>query len=576
MATRKRDLSPDPEGRYRPYVGWKQGEDGVRRQHRFNLGTDRKEAERRLAKIRELYEESLRVYDNGRLDVWSPLALSYAEQIARGKKRIDFPPLSPDAGYTDTVAEYVQMLNFSRRCFPSLDLVPADPDLYAESARINDQIVARRLGEVEREMKELDVLPTKHGLPRELIPGTLHEALADYVALIPSQNAHPDTGDLKAYGNRRLERVGRFRKAHEDIPLYALNYDVGLAMITHWRNRPEGMRGATSRDNARHHIGELLRFFRWLDTTEKYQWRMPRGLEHADRKIAKMDSERKISAVTKPVYSVDELAILNRHATPLERLVLYVGLNCAMGAAEMGRLEAGDILLDRRHEYAGSLHFESSDDDSFIRFLRPKTDVFGEWLLWPETAAMLRWGLGRARRIGSKLLLVSEKGQPWYNVAATNAQYKFANTWTRLLKRVRKSPSHSNFRNLPFGTLRDTLPDVLRHVENDDLASLSLAHGSPFRGDSLLECYGNKPFGRLHKALRRLHDHFAPVFAAAPENPFEEGKTYLSIEVKQQIRAMLDEGGVPAEIARACGVSPMTVHREAARLHRGRKDATSG
>ena len=61
MARRNRDLSPDPEGRYRPYLGWKLGENGKKRQDRFNLGADRKEAERRLAKLRELYDENCRV-----------------------------------------------------------------------------------------------------------------------------------------------------------------------------------------------------------------------------------------------------------------------------------------------------------------------------------------------------------------------------------------------------------------------------------------------------------------------------------------------------------------------------------
>jgi hypothetical protein len=89
MPARNRDLRPDPQGRYRPYLGW---EDGERRQHRFNLGTDKREAERRFAKLRELYDENLRVYDPGGQQLWSPLALSYAEKIARGEYRISYPP----------------------------------------------------------------------------------------------------------------------------------------------------------------------------------------------------------------------------------------------------------------------------------------------------------------------------------------------------------------------------------------------------------------------------------------------------------------------------------------------------
>ena len=569
MAARNRDLSPDPQGRYRPYLGWKIGEDGVRRQHRFNLGTDKREAERRFHKLRDLYEENLRVSCSGGDELWSPLALSYAEKIAKGEFRISYPPLAPDDGYTDPLLEYAQMVHTMRGWFPSLDIVPSDPALYAESNKLNKDFTGEKLRGLEGELRDLGVLPTGRTLPEKLISGSLHAALDDYESDIRRHSLKPGSSDLTPYGRLRLERVKRFRKAHDDIPLHDLNFDTCSAMIAFWRNRPVGARGATSRDNARHHIGELLRFFRWLDTTEKYQWEFPRGLERVDRKVGKKDSERKLSSITKAIYSVEELAILNQHATPIERLLLYVGLNCAMGAAELGRLVEADILLNTKHEHSARLHFASTDSDSFVRFLRPKTGVFGEWLLWPETAALLAWGFARARRIGSDLLFISERREPWYNESATNAQYKFANSWTRLLNRVQKS--HPEFRRLPFGTLRDTLPDLIRHRESDDLASLCLAHGSPFHGDNLLECYGNKPFGRLHTALRGLHDHFGPVFAAAPDDPCEEGKSYLPLIVKQRIRTMLGDGGVPAHIARACGVSAMTVHREAAILSAERR-----
>jgi hypothetical protein len=85
----------------------------------------------------------------------------------------------------------------------------------------------------------------------------------------------------------------------------------------------------------------------------------------------------KLCAVQKDTYSVEELAELNRNATPLERLLLYVALNCGMGAAELGRLRTKDFLLHHRHEFADRLGFDSTEADSFIRFLRPKTGVSG-------------------------------------------------------------------------------------------------------------------------------------------------------------------------------------------------------
>ena len=137
----------------------------------------------------------------------------------------------------------------------------------------------------------------------------------------------------------------------------------------------------------------------------------------------------------------------------------------------------------------------------------------------------------------------------------------------RLLGRVQKS--HPDFRRLPFGSLRDTLPDLMRHRFDDELASMCLAHGTPFRQDNLLECYGNKPFGRLHKALREMEAVMAPVFQAAPADPTEERKTYLPITTLDRIRAMLGEGKRASEIAKECGVSTMTVYRE-------RKDMNNG
>jgi len=562
MARRNRDLSPDPQGRYRPYLGWKLGEDGKKRQHRFNLGTDRKEAEHRLAKIRQLYDENCRVVGE---DLWSPLALSYAEEIAKGRRQITYFPPPPELCIEDPETDYAQMIQVDRDRFPSLDLVPSDPALYAESVRRGQRgVVESRLRELEAEMRELGALASKRSLPENLIPGSLHEALDAYGAHdVPTANTRVGSGELSPYGRLRLARIKRFKREHEDVPLHSLDRDRCSAMVAHWRARPVGARGATSRDNARHHVGELMRFFRWLDTTDKFHWRMPRGLEGVKRKIPKSDADRKKAVISKVVYSPEQLAVISKHATPIERLLLYVGLNCAMGAAELGRLTAQDILLDHEHEYADRLHFESTDQDGFIRFLRPKTEVFGEWVLWPETIRMIRWGLERSRRIGSDLLLVSERGMPWYREHATNAQYHFANAWTRLLNRVRKSDPE--FPILPFGTLRDTVPDLFRHTESDELATICLAHGQPFHGDNLLECYGNRPYGRLHEAIRRSHAHFSPVFAVAPDDPIEEVKQYLPVAVREKVRALIAEGKKAPTIAKECGVSPMTVYREMGR-----------
>jgi len=188
-----------------------------------------------------------------------------------------------------------------------------------------------------------------------------------------------------------------------------------------------------------------------------------------------------------------------------------VSLNCAFGAAEVGRLVEEEALLNHTHEYPDRLSFETTNEDSFIRLMRPKTNVFGEWLLWPETAEAVRWANQRAKREGGTFIACRAGGSPLYEETSRNPQAAIAKRWNDLIIRVRKDDK--DFPKLPFGTLRDTIPDKLRHMGHDTLASMCLAHGTPFKGDSLLDCYGDRPYGRLHDALRTLRGFFSPIFA---------------------------------------------------------------
>jgi hypothetical protein len=516
MATRNRPLSPDEKGRYRPCIGYYIAEDGQRRLHRFNLGVDKKDAQRRAAKIRELYDENVK--QSGR-DVWSPLPLCFAEKIAAGEQAIAMQPL----GGPDPMMEYARIIHKNEQRFPSLQgmLVPVHHDLYGQSVKLNENFVASKLRDLEGEMKEIGALGGKE-LPDRIITGTLHEALDAYQADIEKNGARLPTGELKPHQRKRLERIARFKRCHADAPLYSLNFDRCGEIIGYWRNRQYVTVKGTqaTRGFCRKHIGELDRFFDWLDLCDKFQWRKPRGLDTIKRRVEK-DQQRKLSAVVKETYTVEELALLNRQATPFERLHLYLALNCAMGAAELGRLVKDDFFLRSPHPYAAKFGFVSTAADSYARYFRPKTGVFGEWLLWPETVQMVEWGLARAKKIGTDLLFVSREGEPLYDERMQNAQQRFQNMWTRLKERVRRSAS---IPDLPFGSLRDALPDLIRQQFSDELASVMLNHGTPCKADSLLECYANKPFGRLHEALRKLHDYYGPVFAAV-DDPLKGGRS---------------------------------------------------
>lgn len=565
MTARRRKLEQDDKGRFRPRIGWFVDEHGRRSQPRFNLGSDKREAEIRYARILQLYDEDCRAHSQSE---WSLRGLEYARLIASGRTTVEYPPDRGDDGYDPAVVldEYAAKVDVDRARFPSLDIQPSDPTTFRESVERSEQFVTTRLRELEQEMRQLHALTRKDQIPDRLIVGTLHEALDAYAESIQRDGERLPTGELKPSQRSRLDMVERLKQSHRDIPLHALNYDTCSGLIAYWRNRPITRRGTRSKGrSATNMLKELDRFYRWLDVTSEFEWAMPRGLANVSRKIVKLEGEKKLSAVTKNTYSPGQLAFLNKHASPLERTALYLGLNCAMGAAELGRLVVGDFDLKCRHPHADRLGFDSSAEDSFVRYFRPKTEVFGEWLLWPETVQMVEWAMRRARRIGSNVLFVRETGAPMYNESAKNAQSEFANLWNRLQDRARKSDPE--FPYLPFGTLRDTLPEVLRRDHSDELASMVLTHGKPSKADSLLECYANKPYGRYHRALRDLHRHYQPVFAAVVE-PLQEGKQYIPVAVMERVREMIAAGRGTTETARACGVSTMTVLRERKKLAR--------
>ena len=570
MPVRKRLLKPDPMGRYRPYLGYRI--DG--KQQRFNLGTDKTEAERRFNRLFELWGENVSAAGE---EVWSPLALGFARQVAEGKRKIEYPFSSRILEADDPAAEYTQMIHVERERFPSLDIVAADPEIYATGLRRNDNLVGKEIEQLQSRLQELGALAPKQQLPEKLIAGRFFDALEAYAEDdVKARNVWVGSDRLKQSGNRRLEMIVRFKERHEDMPLSFLRHDACKMLIRYWCKRPPKKDRKTGKldgppmavKTARHHRKELDRFFRWLDSTERFDWELPRGFGQIDRSIGQTEEEfsRRLSVIQKETYTIDELAVLNRHATPLERLALYVGLNCGMGAAELGRILADDILLRHKHDFQAQLHFISTDQDSFLRYLRPKTGVFGEWLLWPETIRMLEWGLERSKSIGKELLFVSERGQPWYNEHANkNPQAKFTNVLNTLITRVRKS--EPSFRRLPFGTLRDTLPNILRIRHSSEMASICLAHGSTFRGDKLIDCYTNKPFGRFHELMRTSREYLAPVFAAAPADPTSpQVQEYIPLKTRERIREMIREEVAVARIAADCQVSTMTVYREKERL----------
>jgi hypothetical protein len=257
-------------------------------------------------------------------------------------------------------------------------------------------------------------------------------------------------------------------------------------------------------------IKELWRFLGWLDKHERWKWEKPRGMDEIKRNPIKLPEDQKATAFQtnhKETYTPEQLAILCKHTDELGRALIGLCVNCAFGASEVGRWSTELYAINQAHPHAHRIGIASTDADSWVTGNRPKTGVYGEHLLWREVAQAVAPFLD-----GREVLPITRTGSPWYKTHASNPQTKFTRWWSDLTARVQRKHDKA-FPHLPFGSLRDTLPDVLRRNYSDDVASLCLQHGK-IGDDDLLNSYANLPFRRLFDATRELADHFRPMLDA--------------------------------------------------------------
>ncbi|GAB5516511.1 hypothetical protein [Rhodopirellula baltica] len=414
----------------------------------------------------------------------------------------------------DLAVQYVQMLRVQQEWYPSIRLVPADQDLYCEGVQLNRQIESQHIRVLYNELSDDGIVePATNNVPDRIMLGTLHEAFDGYLEHIRTNGNKLEDGTLKSSQRKRLDYVESLKDRHADRPLHEITFDVIAEMFGYWTNRPKKTRGEGryKRTSARHRLKELERFLGWLGSTANFDWEMPKGVDRISRRFTDLESDFEQSQViTKEIYTPVKLGLISQHADEFDRLLLFVCVNCAFGAAEVGRLTTDEILFNHSHEHSIRLNFDTTSGDSFILLKRHKSSMFGEWLLWPEAVETLRWGVERAIRLKSPFIVCRDDGGIMYDERAQNARQLFRKRWVKLIKRIQKQ--HPDFPYLPFGSLRDTITDTLRHRYSDELASICLAHKTAYKADSLFKCYGNRPFGKLHTAIRELREYFSPMF----------------------------------------------------------------
>jgi hypothetical protein len=500
-------------GRWRPVVG----RSTTGKPQRFYVGNKRDtteaEARRRLDYIRDLYDRQCAEHH---VNHWAPSLVPWAMRLASG------PPIlvyATDYAKTHT-AEAAEQVNIVHRLQSwGVPIQIADPELEASGyrflrSRIEDEVnraieqALSRLGAgwgsgiVEQVRQQ--AIPAN---PLDAETRTLHEALDDRRDHLRATGKRNQNGDLVTRVGKCCDRLSYLKQHHEDMALWQLNLPTVERMAAYWRNRPPTKKGSrTSWDHAHDMLKELFRFLTWLENDPSYKWDKPKGLDGIPRSPVRLpedENQEAFQTARKKTYTPEQLAIIAQHTDAFGRAIIGICINCAFGASEVGQWNSNRYSIRKTHPHAKILGIQSTDNDSWVVGPRPKTGVYGEHWLWPTVADAVAPFLD-----GRSVLPITGRRTPWYRTHSSNPQSKFNRWWSALLDRVKKQ--HADIPRLPFGSLRDVLPDVLRREFSDEVASMCLQHGR-LGEDELLKCYANVPFRKLFDATKQLESYFRPL-----------------------------------------------------------------
>lgn len=510
------------------------GRDQAGRHQKFYLGHDKPEAERRLKAIVVLWQQIEARFGTAASPVWDADRLAAAKAIASGEgPTLQKGPHEPPRGYFARVNETSRQSGVGFR--------PANEFLYDVGR--NDLAA-----DVETSQSRLSTAlgtPTATGQ-------TLHQALRAYQGHIRHEFGDHD-GTPTDNGRTKIDQIKTIMAYVPDADLGALDYHATDELFGVFRRRPISKRYGTpmARKSCTNYIGELGRFLKWLHLSKDFRWRLPEDFALIKRAPRELDEDAEREAREPDVWTVEQLKILNEYARPLERVFLLLGLNCAYGADQAGRLRVGHLRIS-----------ESDQRRSYIRRIRRKKKTLSIHQLWRQTADGLRWAVRRREKqaADSELLLLTDSGRPfWRKTTGGHRSQLIPNLWSRLLDRIQKD--HPQFPRYPFNSLRDTSANMVRQRGGEEIALLHLSHKHQSR-DSNLRRYTHPTRKRHFRVLRWVERKLQEVFGAAGPEPWAaRSKTYIGRSKIKEIQRLHDEHVGVTGIAKRVGVSTSTVYR---------------
>jgi hypothetical protein len=568
-------LGTDSRGNYQRDIGWKDKGEGKVVQHRFYFGTDQTQAQIRCLNVLACWDAVETRWGRPAPQhrtarpLWDRLTLEIAKAVAGGQQEF---PLEPDqwdvyaAWTSDNKAgqAYGLLVWFTQlqKDFPMIRFRQAgdwpQDAIDKEKARLREkaETATRLLG---------------------LVVGTgqtLHQALDAFGEWHGQQYRTPE-GVISPHGQVCRKQLAIIKEHAPNTALDAFGLEEIESLVRYWQQRPLSKRGKPiSRETAKNLIKRIRYFIRWLHKSSAFAWRKPLDyeVEHVRIRLSQAERAQKVSATQVKTYTTEQLTTLWKYASPRERLLMALGLNCGFGIAEVSSLQQAEVFLNQRHG-----HYPITG--SFIRRLRSKSEVYGEWLLWDVTEKALAWWASHRPETQETALLVTKTGKALSApTKGNNRNGRIPSAWAGLTSRVRKD--QPDFPRLSFNKLRKTAGNLVRRKAGGEMLALFHSRAKSVDVDDQAERYSDRPFDKLFDVLGVIRADLAPVFDAVADPFPADGRKRnpsISVGVREKIIQLRREGKEYKEIAQECRVSVDTVRRylKEAGLVRTYKKATA-
>ncbi len=490
---------------------------------------------------------------------WDEVSLAIAEAIRCGETvaRVPVPhPLGQSGLESPSVGHW---LNALRRDVPSIHIELRDLERHQEAeAEIHDEGVR--------------LINRGRSLLQQTGGGeTLHVALDAYERWVRKHYLNEES-KLTQWGETQTRQIAFIRRVLPDCSLREIDAQRVEDLLELIRLRPkkdDGKRASVSW--TKNCIKQYRHFIRWLNKSPDFDWKRPADLEIMPVKVPESKEERNdpIRSRQVEVYYEAEMQILWEYASPLQRTFMLLALNCGFGRAEVAALRMDQVYLRQKHPHEKEVRCITSEADSWIFMIRPKSGVYGEWKLWPETVAAVDWWLRQREQLtvpnGVASLLVNNRGKPYDEpTKGNNANNQISNRWDSLTEKIRKDAEHANFRELSFNKLRKTAGDLIRSASDGEIMRVFHCRGKPVTKDQFSDLYSNRPFKKVFEAIDIVGQQLRPLWSSVGE-PFPEqrkkGGSNISVGKIRRIQEMRRQGYRVAYIAEKVGVSKQTVSR---------------